>query len=226
MSDLPLQHADGVWIIVVAIILVVPAIIVAVVRHEKKRTEDVKAFARRLGMDFHEKGELVESLPFTAFPLFNIGRSRKFTNLLYENKGETETAVFDYRYTTGGGKNSHTHNQTVVAFWKPQADLPRFSMSPEHFFHKIGEKLGMQDIDFRGDPEFSDSYLLKGDNETAVRRLFEGRLVRFFARNQKWSVQGGDEWLVAFRASRRPRVEELGEFFKETIEVAKQFDFV
>ena len=56
--------------------------------------------------------------------------------------------TFDYRYTTGSGKNSHTYRQTVVFFRSPEVDLPQFELKPQSFLHGIGKLFGYQDIDF------------------------------------------------------------------------------
>ncbi len=214
------------WILVLVFLTAIPALIVAVVRYEKKRTAELKLFARRIGMEFLEKDPRIKSAPFQSFPLFQKGRSKKSGNVMVEEKGPSETLIFEYRYRTGGGKNSSTHTQTIVAFKKNTADLPAFAMGPEYFVHRIGEKFGMQDIDFSGEPVFSETYLLQGEDEPAVRRLFEGKLARFFARHPKWNVEGGGDWLLVYKGGKRPKVDEIPTMIKESIELARQFDMV
>jgi hypothetical protein len=218
--------ASVVWIFPVLFVGLFVALIVAVVRYEKKRVADLKTLAGRLGMDFSETGVGIQSEGFYDFPLFGKGHSKKSANVFREAKGSTQTVVFEYRYTTGGGKHSHTHNQTVVAFKKEGAALPGFAMGPENVMHRFGEKFGMQDIDFDGNEVFSRSYLLQGDDETAIRRTFEGGLVRYFARNPKWNVDAGGEWLLVYRAGKRPKVVEVPILLKDAIEVAREFGFI
>ena len=42
----------------------------------------------------------------------------------------TTLTIFDYQYTTGGGKKSQTHSQTLVAMESAALQLPQFSVCP------------------------------------------------------------------------------------------------
>jgi len=59
--------------------------------------------------------------------------------------------------------------------------LPTFSLRPESFFHKIGAAIGMQDIDFEEHADFSDNFVLTGDDEQLVRQFFDNGLLNEFA---------------------------------------------
>ena len=62
--------------------------------------------------------------------------------------------VFDYKYTVGGGRSSHTYNQTVAYIKDMKVSLPFFTLGPENFFHKVGSVFGYKDIDFSSHPLF------------------------------------------------------------------------
>ena len=120
--------------------------------------------------------------------------------------GEIEgvkTAVFDYRYTVGGGKNSQTFNQTVVYLEPRNLSLPFFSLRPEHLFHKLISAFGYQDIDFGNRPTFSSKYLLRGPDEQAVRNLFDDALLGFYEMNPGLSADGGGNQLFLFQQNYR-----------------------
>jgi hypothetical protein len=120
--------------------------------------------------------------------------------------GETEgvkAAIFDYRYTVGGGKNSQTFNQSVLYFEPPNLNLPFFSLRPEHLLHKLIEAFGYQDIDFGNHPTFSSKYLLRGPDEPALRNLFNDALLGFYEMNQGLSADGGGNQLFFFQQNYR-----------------------
>ena len=52
------------------------------------------------------------------------------------------------------------------------AQVPRFALTREGLLHRVGAALGFQDIDFDEDPEFSKRFVLKGDDEHAIREIF------------------------------------------------------
>jgi len=102
-------------------------------------------------------------------PLLNTGRQRTWTNI-YRRQVDSLGVMFgDYRYTVGHGKSTKVWYQTIILFHSPTFESPRFEIKPEGWFSRIGEMLGAQDIDFAEAPEFSKKYVLKSDDEAAVR---------------------------------------------------------
>ena len=124
-------------------------------------------------------------------------------NAMYGETDGVKAAMFDYRYTVGGGKNSQTFNQTVVYFEPSNLNLPFFSLRPEHLLHKLIEAFGYQDIDFGNHPTFSSKYLLRGPDELALRNLFSDALLSFYEANLGLSADGGGNQLFIFQQNYR-----------------------
>jgi hypothetical protein len=113
---------------------------------------------------------------------------------------EEKINVFDYRYTVSTGKSSHTFHQSVFFIQSKQLAMPQMLLKPENFFHKIGAWLGMQDIDFEEHPEFSDRYLLQGEDEERIRRTMSNETVmRFFTVEKNWSLESIGFYLVLYQ---------------------------
>ncbi len=53
----------------------------------------------------------------------------------------------------------------------------RFTIYRESFFSKIGKKLGMQDVEV-GHPTFDDEFIIKGNDEHKLWKLFSNRKIR------------------------------------------------
>jgi len=68
-------------------------------------------------------------------------------------------------------------------------------------------------------PSFSSSYLLRGEDEPAVRELFSDNRVVFFENRRGLCVEGGDDWLIVYRSRRRVRPQQVSAFLDETFEV-------
>lgn len=134
---------------------------------------------------------------------------------------DREVTFFDYRYTTGSGKNSHTWHQSVALFPGGAPGLPDFALAPENFFHKIGQVFGYQDVDFDASPEFSSHYLLRGPDETAIRSSFSADALAFLAEQRGWNVEVRSGHIGIYRSSRRCKPEEAPAYLAESLNVLR-----
>ena len=203
------------WIPVIGMLLLVGLVIYLARRAAKKRTALFEQVAQDLGLPFFPLGDDLLLDRLGNFHLFSQGRGKKIVNMLHGETDDVELAIFDYRYTTGGGKNSQTHRQSVIYFRSQALNLPKFAVRPEGLFHKISGAFGYQDIDFETHPQFSKGYLLRGDDEAGVRQLFNDELLTFFQSHQKMSVEGGGDQLVFYRQRSRIKPDEVQRFMEE-----------
>ncbi|NND97843.1 MAG: hypothetical protein HKN47_11000 [Pirellulaceae bacterium] len=200
-------------------IALVGGILFAAYKFEQARTEKLKAIADELGLEFFPKGDDSVKNSLGHLQLFNRGHGRRMQNMLSGQSDEIEMAIFGYRYTTGGGKNQQTHQQTVISFQTPALSLPAFELRPEHMFHKIGKVFGYQDINFNSHPVFSKRYLLRGSDEEAIRKLFTADVLAFFESQQGISVEADRDRLIYYRSGKRSKPELLRGFMEEGFRV-------
>lgn len=190
---------------------------------EKKRSEDMRSVAEALGLAFFEAGHDQLLSRLKRFQLFNSGRGRTMKNVIL---GETEVAtisIFDYRYTTGSGKNKTTYVQTVVAMESDSLTLPSFTMRPEHLFDRVGSALGFQDIDFADHPQFSKQFVLKGEDEAAIREFFDAPLLDFFAARSGIHFECAPGMFIYFVARQKQKVANLRKFLEDGYSVYQAF---
>ena len=203
--------------------LAIAGVIIWVEYHfEKKRTEAMKAVAAEIGLHFSMTKDESLLAKLQSFSLFNKGHGRKMKNVM---KAETEIAqltIFDYRYKTGYGKHSHTHHHTVVALESGSLRIPEFTLRPEGLFDKIGSTLGFQDIDFKGHPEFSRMFVLKGKNEAAIRGYFDAEMLSMFTQRKGATIDSGPGVFIYLRGGRK-NPEEIQGFMTEGFGVYKAF---
>lgn len=207
---------------VVGAILVMAVIVITTRIREKKRTDKLREVAAELSFEFTESDEH-RLARLADFPLFSQGRARKMKNVLRGESRKTEVAIFDYCYTTGSGKNSRTHHQTAVCFRSERLDLPNFTLRPEHWYHKIGNMLGYQDIDFADYPEFSREYLLRGDDEESIRDLFTAATIEQFDGQTGICLEGRGNRLIVYRAGKRVEPFEVQDFLATGFDVYAGF---
>jgi hypothetical protein len=203
-------------VIAIAIALAITSLIVAVIvadrRAKRKRTEGLQAAAATMNFTFSPEDDSALRGRLAGFHLFSQGRSRRVRNVLRGRAGDMDVLVFDYRYTTGSGKNSHTWEQTVMLFESTGTHFPDFSLRPEHIFHKLGEVFGFQDIDFDSHPEFSKRYLLKGSDEQQVRNIFTSDVLSFYETQERVSSEAAGGQFIYYRAGKRVAPDKVTEF--------------
>ena len=177
-------------------------------KKERERTEAMRAVANFLQWNFVEVAPWNMIANLDSFTLFNHGHSKQVKNFMYGEANGVKAAMFDYIYVTGSGKNRTTHFQTVTYLESPHLRAPYFTLRPEGFFTKIMTAFGYQDIDFGQRPEFSKRYLLRGQDEMAIRQTFNDQLLSFFETYQGTSVDAGNNQLFVFRAGYRCQPQE------------------
>jgi hypothetical protein len=210
-------------LIIVGILVFIGALIWLSFYIEKKRTEALRQAALRLGLNFQPKGDPVFQNELSAFHLFNQGHSRVLKNLMRGNNRDADMAVFDYRYVTGSGKNSHTHSHTVIWFQTMDMNLPAFTLGPENIMHKIGALVGYQDIDLPRFPEFSKRYLLRGQNEAAITVFFNDSAARFFEARRNIRIEAGGTRFIMYGPAKKADPEKLRELINEGAAVLELF---
>ncbi len=120
-------------------------------------------------------------------------------NLLEKSDGQTTVRVFDYVVREQTTEGHFEYFYRMIAYLnRPGMRLPAFRLGPEGLLGKIGGSLGFQDIDFHSNPEFSKLYILKGDDERAVRRLFSPEVLHFYQRQKRVHSAGKGDKLVFF----------------------------
>jgi|GEM_PF-147187 len=185
-------------------VLIIVFGIIANKRAEARRLA-LAALAQRLGFDYLPGGlvdtrqrgfweSLVDSEPtpelrfierFQGFSPFGQGHSPEVMNLLVGNRDGIDWYLFDYIYkvTTSNGKTTQTtsHPHGVVAARVPMM-LPKLSLQPENFMHRIGAKLGMQDLKFELE-EFNRRYCVQSGEPRLAHDILHPQAIDFLMRH-------------------------------------------
>jgi hypothetical protein len=145
---------------------------------ERRRRRELEAFARRTGMSFTpgDAGDFFEQ--YQGFTPFGQGSSRRSFNRVEGRRGEVDWEFFDYRYTTGSGKNRRTHHYGIAVAGVGLA-FPRMTMRPEGVFDKIASLAGFDDLNFESE-EFSRRYHVKGEDRRRIYDLVHPRMMEYF----------------------------------------------
>jgi len=86
-----------------------------------------------------------------------------------------EWTVTLYTYTVSTGKSSTTYTRMCAPYVNP--DGFTFAIYRQGVFSTIGKWMGMQDVSV-GYPEFDEAFIIKGNDEEKLRRLFSNPKIR------------------------------------------------
>ena len=219
-----MQNFLEVWSIPLAVVLVMLFVFLLVRWAGKKRREALSRFAQMQGLSYVKEETELQNAHCAPFHLFQQGHTRVFDNVIQGSIDGSNLKLFDYSYTTGHGKNRSTQTQTVAVFQVKNTELPPFELRPEHFFHKIRSLFGHEDINFPEDSRFSEDYFLKGKDTEVVQELFGPDIRNYFANDKTWSIEGGGQWLVIYKASRKTKIANLAQFMRQVSDIYRLFE--
>jgi hypothetical protein len=192
-----------------------------------KRADKMHKVCTALGFTFEEGPIQNLGARFGEFPCFtpqvtefNIGQ-----NMMTGSLAGHGVTVMDHS-TGGGGRRAPDVRETLTVFPAGPKGLPDFRLSPGggRVLDKIVAALGVQDINFPENAEFSNHYTLRGTDEAAIRRAFGATTQAFFAANQGWSVEVHRGAIAIYRGWKLIAPANVPGFLGETITVFSAFD--
>jgi hypothetical protein len=186
-----------------AFVVVIVGIAVGSKLAARRRERMLAEFAPSIGMEFLPRDDVTVTARLGRLPLFEKGRDRRAYNVMRGTSHGRRVAVFDYHYKTGGGKHTHHHRQTVAHVRAEGVDLPLFWLRPHGMLDKLASLVGMRDIDFTDDEDFSRRWFLKSNDEQAVRDLFTPRVRGQFAPDRPLHVEAGGPDLIVYREGKK-----------------------
>lgn len=186
---------------------------------EKQRREAFQKAAEALGLSFTVEGSAGMLQRLARFKLFNRGHGKKIQNVIQGDAGDVAISVFDYRFTTGSGKNKNTQHQSVISLASPQLNCPELRIRPEHFFDRFGSALGLQDIDYPSHPQFSKMFVLQGTDEEQVRAFLNEPLLEWLESKPGICLEAVGETLFFYRSRKRIKPEQIKDALAEAYEI-------
>lgn len=120
--------------------------------------------------------------------------------------------ISDITFDEGALMATEVYNTTVEIVYLPQ-DIPRFILEKEQLFDKLFDRVmefsGQRDIDFQLFTKFSKKFLLKGEDEVAIRSFFTPELIEFLEQEDIYHIESNREALLLFKYLRPAKVDEV-----------------
>ncbi len=185
-------------------------------RATKQHTESMQSMARSLDLKFSPEGHEKLHQSLKRFHLATLGPYSTMSNLMYGQRDGTDIAIFEYSYPRG---KNNTVRQTVIWMQRRGTRMTEFSLRPEGVWNQLGGWTGHGDINFASHPNFSRDYLLRGDDEEAIRELFTDEVLNFYERHSDLITEGEGNKLLFYREGVLVKPENLRKFLDEALTV-------
>ncbi len=211
------------WIVLGGVAALTAGGVLLVRAAERKRREALEGFCLMRGFRFEPERPGAEAALAALFEPFRSGHSRKWGYTLTGVVSGRPITAFEYRWVTGGGKNSHRHHVHGILWETPDLRLPAFTLGPENLLTRLAGVFGGQDIDFADSPEFSSAYRLRGEDEAAIRAFLTPDLRQFLTLTPGQQIAAGGARFLWWRRGRLPKPEQLEQFLMEGDALARRF---
>ena len=184
------------------------SIISSVIR-SRKHKKALQKSASIMGLSYEGNGTEAAKDLLSLFSAFSFSYVKHILEGKLNGKDIVIGEYIDRRRSRSRGPNQDRYS--IVAFYSDSLNTPDFILQPEGFIYRaieglVAEKTGQQDIDFPSHPNFSDNYLLKGPNESAIREYFTPKMLKYGSKPRfMYSCHSKCLTLLQKRLSRPPR---------------------
>ncbi|MEQ8358148.1 MAG: SulP family inorganic anion transporter [Cytophagales bacterium] len=151
------------------------------------------------------------------FPFFENKLLHYQNNVIKGDIKGQEFQISDVAYAEGAMEASVDKRMTIM-IQNLEALLPKFTLQREVAIDKVLTLAGLPDIDFKAFPGFSSKFLLQGNNEEAIRELFNKELIIFFEMHSIFHIECNGYQLLLFEKTNLAKphdIEVMTEFVKQ-----------
>ena len=141
----------------------------------------------------------------------------RYNNLESKNK---EFLLFDLSYSEGAFIAKEDLRSTFLQIKVPKK-MPVFALDKENFMTTILHLSGMDDIDFKKNPDFSRRFYLRGEDEKAIRAFFTDDLIYFFESHPAFYLESNGDSVLIRSKERLASIQEIKQILAFAEELLK-----
>lgn len=192
------------------ILTVVVVMIVFGAVKAKERTRAMSDWGLENGLIFTQRDSHMDD-EFPRYSCLRQGHSRYAKNILTGLYRGSQICAFDYHYTTGSGKSRRRHSFSALMV---DTDLPlkQLFIRTEHFFDKVTEFAGFDDIDFES-AEFSREFYVKARDKKWAYDVLHQKSMEYLLHAPRYTLDFQGPYVMAYR-NRKFEIAEFDEAFK------------
>lgn len=182
-----LDSGDQMPYVFFAIVVLVIIAAIASSYMAAQRRKALAEFANTMGWLYSADDPFGIPYIYSFLDCLNKGYDQRAFNVMHGRLGDMDLRAFDYRYTTGSGKNRTVHRLSAVIAEAKYALKP-IIIRPEHFGDRLAGMLGFEDIDFEWE-EFNRAFYVKAEDKQFAYDVINQKMMEYLMDNRGWTVQ-------------------------------------
>ena len=173
--------------------------------NKTKRQNNLEQVANDFGLRFdplkHRTSTFLEN-----FIYFKTKKIEHVFNQL--SAKESPCHLFDVTFSEGEFIAKEVIRSTMLHI-KTSSNVPVFTLDREGLLERLYALTGYKDIDIKNHADFSKRFYLRGENENAIRSLFNDELVLFFESNAYYHIESSKDGVLIFGKERIASIKEI-----------------
>lgn len=205
------KSSEPPWDLIIGAVVLFVVLTSMVFYFDRRRRKKLGEMAQSLGLTYRAVATDADCKMPAGCSLMHEGRDPTIGNVLeVARTDELDFTLFDLSYTSGYGRSETVISQTVARMRAPLLKLPAFRLFPQTILADIRIAFGGTDINFSDSPNFSKKYVLRGEDEATICRLFTPSLRQTLETFDHLTVEGAnDDVLFVFRWGRQIKPADL-----------------
>jgi len=187
-------------VLVILIIIAFAGVAYYFHRLEQQRREALLLWATKQGFDFKPAKRKGLQDRWAGLKILQKGHSQSGRNFITGRWEGRDVTMFDFQFVTGSGKNRQTHRRGLVILATDHPTIP-LQIRRENPFDKVGEFLGMDDIDFES-AEFSRKFYVKSSDRKWAYDVIHARTMDYLLRERFQELEFGFAELCVIKNGR------------------------
>ncbi len=188
-------------LIIIAVIAAIAAIAYFAWKAEQKRQAAFREWAAQHGWRYSPQRDRGIRDRFSFLDRLRQGSNRYAFHVLRGEWKGFEAVAFSYHYETystdsKGNRQTH-HHHFGVATIRIEKSFSEVRIHPESFFHRIGQALGVQDIDFES-IEFSKAFVVKAEDKKLAYDFCHTGMMEYLLERRSTALELDGEWLAVY----------------------------
>lgn len=213
------MHGEPYWFWLIFILVVIVLAIFHAARNRQRQAK-WRELAREMDCHYSPTDPFGTHRVLTQ-PLFQQGHSRHVSNLLSGQYQGNQIRCFDYRYTIGSGKNSHTYFFTCALLKSPVL-FQTLVIRPEGIGDKIGHFLGVHDVQFESD-EFNRRYAVQCQDAKFAFDVVHARTMQFLLGATDLAIQASGFTVLIYGTRGQAPMAFLGQEVRRLLDFGRAF---
>jgi hypothetical protein len=191
---------------VIGVALFCVALLTVFFRAQQKRRRDLEALAESLGFTFHfwptadEEDLLAETRMWKKGRC--VGGSTSSISSILTAPATDDLLLRVFEFSHGDGEGSGLIHSTVATMDSPLLRLPAFILTPASLVTRATKFVGFEGLSFPEHPTFDKTRHLAGEDEPALRRIFNPAIIHYCEEHPGLTIEAQDQRLLVHRQQR------------------------